>query len=70
MPLSRRVADAAIMFDAISGPNLQDPTSLNEPPSNVLGQATKASRTYELVWIEPMHWKVSTAVRPQRWKTQ
>jgi Asp-tRNA(Asn)/Glu-tRNA(Gln) amidotransferase A subunit family amidase len=32
------VADAAIMFDAIAGFDPQDPTSLNEPRSNVLGQ--------------------------------
>ena len=37
-PITRRVADAAIMFDAIAGFDPQDPTSLNEPPSNVLGQ--------------------------------
>lgn len=37
-PMARNVADAAFMFDAIAGFDPQDPTSLNEPPSNVLGQ--------------------------------
>ena len=36
--LARTVADAAIMFDAIAGFDPQDPTSLNEPPPNVLSQ--------------------------------
>jgi amidase len=34
-PIARRVADAAIMFDALMG---FDPQDLNEPRSNVLGQ--------------------------------
>jgi amidase len=37
-PMTRRVADAAIMFDAIAGFDPQDATSLNEPPSNVFRQ--------------------------------
>src|SRR5256885_12654309 len=37
-PIARRVADAAILFDAIAGFDPHDPTSLREPPSNVLGQ--------------------------------
>jgi amidase len=37
-PIARTVGDAAIMFDAIAGFDPQDPTSLNEPQSNVLGQ--------------------------------
>jgi amidase len=37
-PITRRVADAAIMFDAIAGFDPEDPTSLNEPPPNVLRQ--------------------------------
>jgi amidase len=36
--LARTVADAAIMFDAIAGRDPRDPTSLDRPPSNVLGQ--------------------------------
>lgn len=59
-PMARRVADAAIMFDAISGPDPQDPTSLNEPPSNVLGQIDQGiknlriglDRTYALEGID------------------
>jgi amidase len=69
-PMARSVADAAITFDAISGHDLQDPTSLNEPPSNVLGQIDQGIRTCESVWIEPMHWKGLIAVRPLRLKTQ
>jgi len=59
-PMARRVADAAIMFDAISGPDPQDPTSLSEPPSNVLGQIDQGiknlriglDRTYALEGID------------------
>jgi amidase len=36
--MARSVADAAILFDAIAGFDPRDPTSLNEPQSNVLGQ--------------------------------
>lgn len=59
-PMTRSVADAAIMFDAISGHDPQDPTSLNEPPSNVLGQIDQGikslriglDRTYSLEAID------------------
>ena len=59
-PMARRVADAAIMFDAISGTDPQDPTSLSEPPSNVLGQIDQGiknlriglDRTYALEGID------------------
>jgi amidase len=40
-PMTRRVADAAIMFDAIAGFDPQDATSLNEPPPNVLSQLNR-----------------------------
>lgn len=43
-PIARRVADAAILYDAIAGFDPQDPTSLNEPRSNVLGQTEKGVR--------------------------
>jgi Asp-tRNA(Asn)/Glu-tRNA(Gln) amidotransferase A subunit family amidase len=59
-PMARSVADAAIMFEAISGHDQQDPTSLNEPPSNVLGQIDQGiknlriglDRTYALEGID------------------
>ncbi len=58
--IARTVADAAIMFDAIAGFDPQDPTSLNEPPSNVLGQIEQGiknvriglDRTYALKGID------------------
>jgi amidase len=59
-PMARTVADAAIMFDAIAGFDPQDSTSLNEPPSNVLGQTNHGiknlriglDRTYALKDID------------------
>ena len=59
-PMARRVADAAIMFDAITGHDPQDPTSLNQPTSNVLGQIDQGiknvriglDRTYALKGID------------------
>jgi amidase len=33
-PIARSVADAAIMFDVIAGPDPNDPTSLDAPPAN------------------------------------
>ena len=59
-PMARRVADTAIMFDAIAGFDAQDPTSLHEPPSNVLGQLNQGiknvriglDRTYALEGID------------------
>src|SRR3569833_4112428 len=62
-PMAREVADAAIMFDAIAGFDPQDPTSLNEPPSNVLGQIERGiknvriglDRTYALGGIDRGH---------------
>jgi amidase len=59
-PMARTVADAAIMFDAIAGFDPQDSTSLNEPPSNVLGQINQGinnlriglDRTYALKDID------------------
>jgi amidase len=36
-PMARRVADVAIMFDAIAGFDPKDPTSLREPSQNTLG---------------------------------
>lgn len=58
--MARTVADAAIMFDAIAGPDPQDSTSLNEPPSNLLGQVGQSvkdlqiglDRTYALEGID------------------
>jgi len=35
-PMARRVADVAIMFDAIAGHDSKDPTSLDAPPANAL----------------------------------
>lgn len=43
-PMTRRVADAAIMFDAIAGFDAQDATSLYEPPSNILRQIERGIR--------------------------
>src|SRR6266478_3114351 len=37
-PMARSVADVAIMFDAIAGRDPNDPTSLDAPPPNVLGE--------------------------------
>jgi amidase len=59
-PMTRRVADAAIMFDAIAGFDPQDSTSLSEPPSNVLGQLDRGikdirigiDRSYALTGID------------------
>ncbi len=59
-PMARSVADAAIMFDAIAGYDPRDPTSLNEPQSNVLGQIDQGiknvriglDRTYALKGID------------------
>lgn len=59
-PMARSVADAAIMFDAIAGFDPQDPTSLNEPQSNVIGQIDRGiknlriglDRTYALKGID------------------
>ena len=39
-PLTRTVADAAIIFDAISGSDSQDPTCLNLEPTNLSQQIT------------------------------
>ena len=58
--MTRRVADAAIMFDAIARFDPQDPKSLNEPPSNVLGQLDRGikdarisiDRSYALSWLD------------------
>jgi amidase len=47
-PITRRVADAAIMFDVIAGFDPQDPTSLNEPRSNVLGQTGQGVRNLRI----------------------
>ena len=46
--MARTVADAAIMFDAIAGFDPQDPTSLHEPPSNVLGQIEQGIRNVRI----------------------
>jgi len=46
--IARTVADAAIMFDAIAGFDSQDPTSLNEPPSNALGQIDQGVRNVRI----------------------
>jgi len=59
-PIARSVADAAILFDAIAGFDAQDPTSLNDPPSNVSGQIGQGirdvriglDRTYALKGID------------------
>jgi amidase len=59
-PMARRVADAAIMFDAIAGFDPQDATSLNEPPPKVLGQLDRGingvrigvDRSYALTGID------------------
>ncbi len=37
-PMARRVADVAIMFDAIAGFDPKDPTSLREPTQNMSGE--------------------------------
>jgi amidase len=58
--LARTVADAAIMFDAMAGFDPQDPTSLNEPPSNAHDQIGQGianvriglDRTYALKAID------------------
>jgi Asp-tRNA(Asn)/Glu-tRNA(Gln) amidotransferase A subunit family amidase len=34
-PMARRVADVAIMFDAIAGVDPEDPTSLRDPVPNM-----------------------------------
>ena len=47
-PIARRVADAAIMFDAVAGFDPQDPTSLNEPRSNVFGQTGQGVRNLRI----------------------
>ena len=47
-PITRRVADAAIMFDAIAGFDPQDPTSLNEPRSNVFAQTGQGVRNLRI----------------------
>jgi amidase len=47
-PMARNVADAAVLFDAIAGFDPQDPTSLNEPPSNVLGQIDRGVRNLRI----------------------
>ncbi len=40
-PMARRVADAAIMFDAIAGYDPHDPTSINAPRPNVHAQLSR-----------------------------
>jgi amidase len=59
-PMARRVADAAIMFDAIAGPDRNDPTSLDAPPANtfaalrqgIQGLRIGVDRTYALNGID------------------
>jgi len=46
--LTRTVADAAIMFDAIAGFDPQDPTSLNEPPSSALSPIDQGVRSVRI----------------------
>jgi amidase len=43
-PMARRVGDAALMFDAIAGPDPKDPTSLPDPAERVLPQLRKGIR--------------------------
>jgi amidase len=43
-PIARRVADAAIMFDAIAGPDGNDSTSLDAPPANTFGSLKQGIR--------------------------
>jgi amidase len=52
-PMTRRVADAAIMFDAIAGFDPQDATSLKEPP-NVLGQLDRGIKGVR-IGIDPSY---------------
>ena len=60
-PVARRVADAAIMFDAIAGFDPQDSTSLQQPPPDVLSQLDRGingvrigvDRRYALTGIDP-----------------
>lgn len=68
--LARTVADAAIMFDAIAGFDPQDPTSLNEPPSNVLGQIGQSIKNVRIGLDRTYALKVSITVTPQPSKTQ
>lgn len=59
--ITRTVADAAIMFDAIAGFDPHDSTSLNEPPPNVFRQLNHGinglrigiDRTYAFTGIDP-----------------
>jgi len=46
--LTRTVADAAIMFDAIAGYDPQDPTSLNEAPSSALSPIDQGVRSVRI----------------------
>jgi amidase len=61
-PLTRSVLDAALMFDAIAGPDVADPTALDAPPPNSAQAARAGSltgvqigldRAYALEGVEP-----------------
>ena len=43
-PMSRRVGDAALMFDVIAGPDPNDPTSLDAPPPRAFEQLHAGAR--------------------------
>jgi aspartyl-tRNA(Asn)/glutamyl-tRNA(Gln) amidotransferase subunit A len=47
-PLSRSVADAAILLGAISGRDAKDPTSANKPVADYFGQFRKPLRKFRL----------------------
>lgn len=60
-PMARRVADVAIMFDAIAGVDPRDPTSLREPAPNTFSEIGRGveglriglDREYALAGVDP-----------------
>jgi len=49
-PLAREVADAALMYDAMAGPDPRDPTSLGAGPANAAKSLGGACAGCESVW--------------------
>ncbi|MBW2062562.1 MAG: amidase [Deltaproteobacteria bacterium] len=56
-PMTRTVADAALMLSVMAGPDDADPLSLEAPPADYVGQLTRGIQGLKAAW-SPNLWEV------------